>query len=40
MIMTFLQLDGFQGEAIAQFHEGDIEVIDWDGASPTTRLSS
>lgn len=30
MIMTFLHLDGFQGEAIAQFHEGDIEVIDWD----------
>src|SRR4051812_17575307 len=30
MIMTFLQLDGVQGESIALFHEGDIELIDWD----------
>src|SRR5215510_3948168 len=30
MIMNFLQLDGVQGEATAIFHEGDIELIDWD----------
>jgi type VI secretion system secreted protein Hcp len=39
MITTFLQLDGVEGESIALFHEGDIELIDWDwGVSNTAPL--
>lgn len=39
MINSFLQLDGVEGESIAVFHKGDIELIDWDwGVSNTAPL--
>jgi type VI secretion system secreted protein Hcp len=39
MIKMFLWLEGVEGECIAVFHGGDIELIDWDwGISNTAPL--